>query len=332
MKPAIKSLLRRTLPQSVLNTLRFIVSDLPRTFEKGRTQRIFTAAATVPADLDGTALETLQRKYARPPEYGYDAHAVEVRGTERAAQILRLPGAREAASFLELGCWDGMVSCCLSRKGKNVTAIDRTDAGFDARASREGVELLRMDAAALQFEDESFDFVVSYDAFEHFASPEKVLREAIRVVRKGGSIYLDYGPLYYSPYGEHAYRSITVPYCQFLFRKSLINDFATKKGLDLIDFSHVNGWSLESYRELWRTYSQVLRKVSYYEQLDLSGLGLIRAYPSCFKSKSDSFENFTVAYIRALFQKTGRGLPAIHCRHRLISGRTRKTAVRRSAG
>ena len=80
-----------------------------------------------------------------------------------------------------------------------------------------------MDAANMQFEDETFDFVFSYDAFEHFASPENVLLEAIRVVRKRGYIYLEFGPLYYSPYGEHAYRSITVPYCQFLFPLPRLN-------------------------------------------------------------------------------------------------------------
>jgi ubiquinone/menaquinone biosynthesis C-methylase UbiE len=243
-------------------------------------------------------------RYPPPPEYGYDARTLEVRGIERATQILQLPGAQEAHSFLELGCWDGMVSCYLCRKGKKTTAIDNRDAGFDKRASREGVSFLQMDAADLRFEDESFDFVFSYDGFEHFASPEDVLREAIRVVRKGGYLFLEFGPLYYSPFGEHAYRSITVPYCQILFQKNVINDFANQERLNPIDFSHVNGWSLESYRELWSRYSHVLKRVRYHEMLDLSHLGLISTYPSCFKSKSNYFENFIVEGISVLFQKT----------------------------
>ena len=202
-----------------------------------------------------------------------------------------------------------MVSCCLCRKGKKVTAIDNRDVGFDKRASREGVRLLQMDATALRFEDESFDFVFSYDCFEHFVSPEDVLREAIRVVRKGGYIYLEFGPLYYSSFGEHAYRSIAVTYCKFLFPKNLINDFATSKGLKPIDFSHVNGWSLESYRELWSKYSHVLKRVRYHENLDLSHLNLIVKYPSCFKCKSNSFENFIVSGISVLFQRTDFELP-----------------------
>ena len=36
-----------------------------------------------------------------------------------------------------------------------------------------------MDASNLKFEDESFDFVFSYDSFEHFENAEQVLNEAI---------------------------------------------------------------------------------------------------------------------------------------------------------
>jgi ubiquinone/menaquinone biosynthesis C-methylase UbiE len=196
-----------------------------------------------------------------------------------------------------------MVSCILCRKGKNATAVDNRVEGFDERALREGVTLLQMDTADMRFENESFDFVFSYDAFEHFAYPERVLQESIRVVRKGGYIYLQSGPLYMSPYGERAYGSIIVPYCQFLFPKNLINEFANQKGLKPIDFDDVNGWSVEDYRKLWRKYSHVPNTVRYHETVDLSHLALLRRYPSCFKSKSEYFENFIVSSIEVLFQK-----------------------------
>jgi ubiquinone/menaquinone biosynthesis C-methylase UbiE len=197
-----------------------------------------------------------------------------------------------------------MVSCFLSRRGKQATAIDKRQDGFDGRAFHEGVTLLQMDATGLQFNDETFDVVFSYDAFEHFDSPEGVLREAIRVTRNRGYIYLEFGPLYYSPYGQHAYRSITVPYCQFLFLRDVISDFLNRQRLSPIDFSHVNGWSLAQYRELWGRYSSVLRRIKYHEIPELSHLHLIRSYPSCFRSTSEFFENFIISGIRVLFQKT----------------------------
>jgi ubiquinone/menaquinone biosynthesis C-methylase UbiE len=302
MNHQIRSLIKRSLPQRAIETLQPL-RNVTRTLEKHRTQRIFAAATDSPPSLDINALARLQMKYPHRPERGYDAHTLENRGVARAAQILRFPEALKATDFLELGCWDGMVSCCLCRKGKKATAVDNRDVGFDERASREGVSLLQMNAADLQFEDESFDFVFSYDAFEHFVSPEDVLREAIRVVRNGGYIYLEFGPLYYSPFGEHAYRSINVPYCQFLFPKEVINEFTAQKGLIPIDFNHVNGWSIERYRELWNKYSHVLKKVRYHETIDLSQLSLISAYPSCFKSKSSCFDNFIVSNISILFKK-----------------------------
>lgn len=303
MKLWIKLQVKKVLPESVIKFIGPILRKRPRPQERLRTKRILAAAPEAPVYLDIQALEELQKKYPALPEYGYDPESLEARGKEHATNILNLLGAQEAHSFLELGCWDGMASCILSRKGKKATAIDNRDDGFDKRAASEGVNLLQMDAANLRFEDESFDFVFSYGALEHFDSPEAILREAIRVVKKGGFIYLEFGPLYYSPYGEHAYRSITVPYCHVLFSQEVMNDFTTHKGLAPIDFSHVNGWPLESYEELWSKYSNMLKIVSYKETVDQSHLNLIRKYPSCFKSKSENFENFIVETIKVLFQK-----------------------------
>ncbi len=196
-----------------------------------------------------------------------------------------------------------MVSCFLSKKGKRVTAIDKTTEGFDNRAEYQGVKFLQMDAANLQFENESFDFIFSYDSFEHFEQPELVLREAIRVLRKGGYIFLSFGPLYYSPFGEHAYRSITIPYCQFLFSKELINIYTNQKGLTPIDFNHVNGWSLDDYNNLWNKYSNVLDKLWYSEIHNLEHLNLIRKYPSHFKNRSNNFNNFIVSSVDILLRK-----------------------------
>ncbi|HKZ17211.1 MAG TPA: class I SAM-dependent methyltransferase [Geobacteraceae bacterium] len=303
MKQTVKSIMKPLLPSVVIRTMRDARIHLKEA-EKLKTRSIFERAADAPPFLEADMLETLQQKYPSPPEYGYDGKSLERRGSERAAEILRLPGAKEAIHFLELGCWDGMVSCVLRRKGKNTTAIDNRTEGFDERAFREGVRLLQMNASEMQFENESFDFVFSYDAFEHFAQPERVLQEMTRVVRKGGHIYLAFGPLYMSPFGEHASLSITVPYCQFLFRKSLVNDFTSQKGLKVIDFDHVNGWSLEDYRKLWNAHSGILEVLRYYEGYDLSHLDLIRRYPSCFRSKTDCFENLIVSTIEVLFRKS----------------------------
>lgn len=299
-----KSVIRKLLAQSTIERLRFLLQTLPRLPERAQARRLFLSAPDSPEYLGYEMLETLQNTYPPIIEYGYTKEAVESRGIERAMQLLRLPGSTTSKNFLELGCWDGMVSAALARYGKQTTAVDSRSDGFDERAISRGVALVKADAANLSFPDEMFDFVFSYDAFEHFASPSNVLREAIRVAKPGGYIYLEFGPLYFSAFGEHAYRTIRIPYCQFLFSEETLNIFSEKNHLAPIDFSHVNRWSLADYRNLWRQHSETIKIIRYIEGQNLAHIGLIRRYPSCFKSKSSDFEDFTVSSISVLFQKS----------------------------
>lgn len=62
-----------------------------------------------------------------------------------------------------------------------------------------------MDAAKLAFDDASFDFVYSFDVFEHLPDPGAVLREAGRVLRPGG-VMLAYVHLYTCDSGHHDLR------------------------------------------------------------------------------------------------------------------------------
>ena len=204
-----------------------------------------------------------------------------------------------------------MVSCNLQKKGKITTAIDNRIDGFDNRAIDGGVKLLQMDAESLEFEKEMFDFVFSFDAFEHFNKPDLVLQEAVRVVKPGGFIYLSFGPLFFAPLGLHIYNTIGVPYCQFLFSKELLKEYFNSKGPSLFTFENnqivsdtqLNGWSLEEYRNLWKKYSHILQRIKYDETQDLSSLNIIKEYPSCFKSKVNHFESLTVSFIEVLFRK-----------------------------
>lgn len=295
----LKSIIKNIFSKKIIN----ILANHFHIFKLKSTRKIFHQAQISPPFLEKNDLEQLQKKYSFPPIYGYDKKSLESRGINRAKEIQRLQGAKKSSSFLELGCWDGMVSGVLCDKGKKVTAVDKTNEGIDKRAIKKGVQFYQMDASSLKFEDETFNFVFSYDSFEHFANPEQVLNEAIRVVKKGGYIFLSFGPLYYSPFGEHAYYSITVPYCQMLFPKDLLNDFTTQNGLTVIDFNHVNGWSLEDYENLWRKNNNRLKIVKYEKYYNLKHLNLIREYTSCFKSKSNSFNDFIVSTIEILFHK-----------------------------
>jgi SAM-dependent methyltransferase len=319
VKQALKATVKRITPAFVLDNFRryrksWNYHAMTRQAKRAaqETKEIFDRAPKIPAWLDADQLEVLYKKYPPLPDYGYDPQSQEERGKERAEEVLALIPATEknrVNTFLELACMDGMVSCMLQRMGKTTTATDigkyESSTGFDERAVRAGVTCLEMDATRLQFQDESFDFVFSYNAFEHFSEPDKVLHECLRVVRTGGYIYHSFGPLYMSPWGLHGYRSLAIPYLQFLFPEPLIHDYCTARELNRIDFTDVNGWSVEAFRKMWQQCPRRLKTCEYRENYDVEHLDLIREYPSCFKSKTAYFENLIVKSIEVLLQKIG---------------------------
>lgn len=302
LAPRLKAVARDALPQPAVEALRE-VRDVPRLIEARTARKAWASAPTTPSHLGYAELEQLQAEYPRAEHgYRYDPASLEARGEARAVELLRLPGTAAAQDVLELGAWDGMVSAALQRRGKSTTAADRRDIGFDQRAKDAGVRTLKMDAAALDFPDDSFDLVFSYDAFEHFEDPAAVLAEITRVVRPGGHVFLWFGPLYLSPMGEHAYRTISVPYCQVLFTEATIDEYTRNHGLGDIDFSHCNRWRIEQFRELWKQ-TEALEVLSYRESTDYRALDLVRRYPSCFRDSSDSFEDFVVSHVSVLFRR-----------------------------
>lgn len=103
-----------------------------------------------------------------------------------------------------------------SGASRALKTMARQMTGFDARYRRAicrelGIDhlppfkLLQMNAEALTFADAPFDFVYSFDVFEHLPNPAAVLREAKRVLRPGG-VMLAYIHLYTCDSGHHDLR------------------------------------------------------------------------------------------------------------------------------
>lgn len=297
---------KKKLPEPCVNLLRPVYHGVRRLSWSGellKTRVALAMAEREPRFLNPDLLDKLQPNYPYWPNRRYDPITRERSADARAEQIMVMPGAKVARDFLELGCGDGMVSCSLLKRGKAATAVDKTSQDYDPRAAEHGVSFLEADASDLPFKDEQFDYIFSFNAFEHFPDPGKVLDEAIRVLKPGAHLYLEFNPLYFAPYGEHAAISITVPYCQILWEKEVLNRYCAAHQLPLIDFAHVNRWSLDNYRSLWRGKKDVLKRVRYHETYDPAHMDLIRTYPSCFKAKDMPFRNFLVAGISVLFQK-----------------------------
>jgi SAM-dependent methyltransferase len=267
--------------------------------------RAFAEADASPQWLDANLLDELDRLY--PPEVGArkDDESRSIAGREKAERLLSAVRGHDAGlhDFLELGCGDGTVCEALVRDGRRATGIDIDGDAFSNRARTPGASFTKMDVAALEFRDASFDCVCSFSSFEHFADPASALAEAIRVLRPGGLLYLSLGPLYNSPRGLHSRQKLAIPYRQHLFPIDLLQRFVKSKHRNRIEVEDVNKWSLDRYRRLWQVHASRLVKLDYRENASYKHVDLIEKYPTCFRSKVDSFEELVVAVIVALFRK-----------------------------
>lgn len=270
-------------------------------------RRDFAQAGTTPAYLGVEELHRLQNSY--PPmtwDYLYTPNSLRQRGQER-ADILHRQLRKEwyhLHTFLDLGAWDGMACAALQAMGKQTIGLDIRSEGFSDEARQKQVAFLEMDAARIGLAANSIDCVFSFNSFEHFPDPTAVFQEIMRVLRPGGYIYLDFGPLFWSAKGAHQFKTINIPYVQCLFTEETLTQYGQIQNIELMGFFWMNGWSIEQYRSLWQSHITRLEVVHYYETLNADYVELISQYPTCFKDKSDNFDDFLVAYIEALFRKS----------------------------
>lgn len=103
------------------------------------------------------------------------------------AVIPSLP--REDNVILDVGCGTGFATKELARIG-NTIGIDREIKFLRAaKASKAGIFILG-DASRLPFNGETFDLVCMYDFLHHHLEPEEGIREAKRVLKEHGHLFV----------------------------------------------------------------------------------------------------------------------------------------------
>ena len=127
------------------------------------------------------------------------------------------------------------------------------------------------DASKLPFEDNSIDTIIMNDAMEHVDEPEKVLMEALRVLKKGGRLYVNFPP-YHHPFGAHLSDAIFIPWVHLFFSekvlveayKDLVKDLPD--GKERIDFriskkengeeyfSYINHMTIKRFNKILKEY------------------------------------------------------------------------------
>ena len=129
----------------------------------------------------------------------------------------------------DVGCGDGIIDLGVAHKAR-----PRSLVGFDIvptdpdwllrRAKEEGVadelppelQFATCEPLALPAEDESYDFVFTWSAFEHVMDPVAVFREIRRIMRNDGILMLQIWPLYHSEHGAHLWQCIPDSYVHLM--------------------------------------------------------------------------------------------------------------------
>ncbi len=143
---------------------------------------------------------------------------------------------------------------------------------------------IHADAKELPYPDDSFDTVIMNDAMEHVAEPEAVLCEILRVMKKGGKLYINFPP-YHHPFGAHLSDAVNIPWVHLFFSektliegyKELVKDkpdgqsriefrISEKDGKEY--FSYINKMTLKRFGKIKKALGL---NCVYYEEIPLRG-------------------------------------------------------------
>ena len=130
----------------------------------------------------------------------YDAECANTALGEAARKIaLRLLG-DGSGRLLDVGCGGGAHALEFAERGWKVMGVDISPAQLEL-ARRRGVEVVEADAAALPFDDASFDAAVSMFTHTDVNDFAGLLREVARVLRPPGRfVYLGIHPCFVGPH------------------------------------------------------------------------------------------------------------------------------------
>lgn len=155
---------------------------------------------------------------------------------------------------LEIGCGMGMHSELLHRAGANLTSIDLWATSIEATQARfklkelEG-DIRKMDAEALEFRNEEFDFVWSWGVIHHSESTARALSEIARVLKPVGEA----GIMVYSLDGMPAYVTMMRSYALAFWRGCDLDQLLWHSS----DGYTARHYSRDSWREAVRPYFDV---------------------------------------------------------------------------
>jgi len=124
----------------------------------------------------------------------------------------------------------------------------------------ERLRFIQNDAMDMQFRNNYFDFVTSFNALEHIPDPLKALEEMIRVTKPGGTICLTFDPIWTADTGSHFNYRVPEPWSHLIdTMDKFIAKLRTAGGCEDEVNDFINGMNrhrLAYYRETFATILQ----------------------------------------------------------------------------
>lgn len=109
-------------------------------------------------------------------------------------------------------------------------------------------EFVCADASKLPFDDDSIDTMIMNDAMEHVDEPEAVVAECLRVLKKGGRLYVNFPP-YHHPFGAHLSDLIYIPWVHLFFSEKTLIDAYKKLAKTCPDGDERIGFRISSHED-----------------------------------------------------------------------------------
>jgi len=134
--------------------------------------------------------------------------------------------------LLDVGSGSGRKTAFCSIKGGQAIGVDidkqsvRESHWFVRDREFEQVDFIVAEAGHLPFRRNFFDIVVSHDALEHLKSWRGTVLEMERVLKTGGYMCINFGPLWLSPFGSHMDfgEFFSPPWAHLIFSEEAVKD------------------------------------------------------------------------------------------------------------
>lgn len=129
--------------------------------------------------------------------------------------------------ILDFGCGSGSQAIELVNRGAMfVVGLDTNPKALNNAinyAKEKGIENRTQFKEVLGENDkEKFDIIISQNSMEHFKDPLSILCSMKTSVKKGGKIYITFGPPWFAPYGSHMHFFTKMPWINILFSEKTV--------------------------------------------------------------------------------------------------------------